>query len=118
MANQKHKTNETICWYCKRCTGGCSWMDFHEPVKGWKATPTLVYHMVNTPGVPSYCVNACPLYEPYFRELPRRLIAELLDVDIRTVFRYSVDKVLGLLLEMGHRVEYYDEDGKFYEFFD
>ena len=53
---------DTICWNCKKATGGCSWSDKLIPVDGWEAIPTRV-KMVLDKVVDSYKVIGCPLFE-------------------------------------------------------
>lgn len=36
------KEHETLCWTCKKATGGCSWSKSFTPIEGWKAIPTKV----------------------------------------------------------------------------
>ena len=54
--------NETLCWTCSKCTGGCSWSEDFIPVKGWKATARYVDEMDDAPPW-SYRVEECPEYE-------------------------------------------------------
>ena len=44
----------TLCWDCKRATGGCRWSDSLTPVKGWYAT------MKRNSGGITYVVHECP----------------------------------------------------------
>jgi hypothetical protein len=58
---------DTICWNCKRATGFCSWSEKFIPVKGWKATPTII-KIANRYGKNktydnSFLVHECPLFE-------------------------------------------------------
>ena len=58
-ANRKNK-NESLCWNCKNCFGGCSWSKDFAPVEGWKATET--YIPMNGEHAQSYKVIECPQY--------------------------------------------------------
>ena len=54
------KGDQSLCWRCKNCFGGCSWSESFEPVEGWSAERTLIKHFnVETP---SFLVRACPLF--------------------------------------------------------
>lgn len=54
------KGDQTLCWNCKNCFGGCSWSEKFEPVEGWNAERTLIkYFNVVTP---SFLVRDCPLF--------------------------------------------------------
>lgn len=66
MGNKKQPLH-SICQECFNF--GCSWHESFKPVKGWKATPTLVYNrrnngktIYNAP-MHSFKVIACPLYK-------------------------------------------------------
>ncbi len=75
---------ETLCWECKKATGGCSWADSLEPVEGWEATPTEVYGETYT----SYCVTSCPQFKlDDKRTITVKEIAEILNMNIRVLFR-------------------------------
>lgn len=49
------KLQQTLCWDCRRATGGCPWSDHLRPIKGWTAVPTKK----GTPFA-SYIVLECP----------------------------------------------------------
>ena len=55
-------TNSTLCWLCKHCIGGtacpCSKTNEGKPVDGWTAKETET-----DPGVKSWCVLKCPLFD-------------------------------------------------------
>lgn len=55
--------NEQLCWNCKHACGDCPWSRAYnkQPVKGWKAKPTLI----NNQGVlmKSFQIYECPLFE-------------------------------------------------------
>lgn len=57
---------ETLCWSCRvPGTGGCSWDKNFQPVEGWEAEPTkLRLWEKGGNGTDSFCVTACPLYQP------------------------------------------------------
>lgn len=50
-------TKYSLCWDCKRATGGCPWSDKLKPIKGWKAIP-----IGKTTARPysTYLVEECP----------------------------------------------------------
>lgn len=54
--------NETLCWYCKKAYGFCSWSDkSFTPVPGWEAEKTVIrcrYYVDD-----SYKVKSCPQFE-------------------------------------------------------
>lgn len=55
MANRdRYSEKHTLCEYCWRAYGRCSWSDRGEPVHGWKAQKSNV----------SYCVIECPKFIP------------------------------------------------------
>lgn len=53
---------QTLCWECKKSIGHCNWSRYLKPVPGWTATSTTIRYS-NTCDE-SYCVVACPEYEP------------------------------------------------------
>ena len=57
--------NATLCWECKKASGGCSWSKKFVPVEGWDATPTKVWvgHTSAKPYIDSFHVNECPEFE-------------------------------------------------------
>ena len=60
----KGKMKDTLCWECKRATGGSfrPWANWFIPVEGWKATPTRL-KMGNNRTITSYDVHECPIFE-------------------------------------------------------
>ena len=52
------RSPEQLCWTCKRACGGCPWSRYFTPIKGW--TAVSVYKDRNW----TYCITACPLYDP------------------------------------------------------
>lgn len=59
--------NETLCWYCEKACGNCSWSKNFTPVEGWKADPTKVQETID-----SFVVHECPKFE-----LMKYIIAKL-----------------------------------------
>lgn len=64
LARKVKKTTgyEQPCWTCEKACGHCAWSSkFHEPIKGWIATPTENYnyrgHVTK-----SYAIHFCPEY--------------------------------------------------------
>lgn len=54
----------TLCWFCRKATGGCSWSHHFEPIEGWDAEPTLVGTQKSAGGMQrSYHVKHCPEFE-------------------------------------------------------
>lgn len=51
------KQDETLCWDCRKFSGGCPWSKSFQPVEGWDAIP----REIGT--TDSFCVKACPLFE-------------------------------------------------------
>ena len=62
MANRyvHRKRDQSLCWNCKNCFGGCSWSKSFEPVEGWRAERTTIEYF-NTK-TPSFLVRDCPLF--------------------------------------------------------
>lgn len=84
---------ETLCWGCQNFAK-CSWAR-GVPVEGWDATPTKIVHCSKGEKVitESYIVNSCPQYKADKIQLANtRGIAEILNIDKRTVFRYLANK--------------------------
>ena len=55
---------ETLCWYCDKAGGNCSWSAKFQPVDGWNAIPTRIQTRDNPKGyVESYRVLDCPEFE-------------------------------------------------------
>ena len=54
------KEDQSLCWNCKNCFGGCSWSKSFEPVEGWSAERTTIEYF-NTE-TPSFLVRDCPLF--------------------------------------------------------
>ena len=64
MANRyvHRKEDQSLCWLCKNCFGGCSWSESLEPVEGWNAERTIIQHF--NAETPSFLVRDCPLFAP------------------------------------------------------
>ena len=62
MANRyvHRKGDQSLCWNCKNCFGGCSWSKSFEPVEGWRAERTTIEYF-NTE-TPSFLVRDCPRF--------------------------------------------------------
>lgn len=59
-------TTKTLCWECRRATGGCAWSKSFEPVSGWIALPTKINNNAaryDGRQTVSYHVINCPEYE-------------------------------------------------------
>ena len=54
------KEDQSLCWRCKNCFGGCSWAESFEPVEGWRTERTIIKNF-NTE-TPSFLVRDCPLF--------------------------------------------------------
>ena len=54
------KGDQSLCWSCKNCFGGCSWAESFEPVEGWRAERTIIKYF-NTK-IPSFLVRDCPRF--------------------------------------------------------
>ncbi len=50
----------TLCWNCKKATGGCSWADKLKPVKGWTAEK---YAPTKSKPYVTYTIHDCPEFE-------------------------------------------------------
>ena len=57
-------TKETLCWDCKKSTGGsnCPWANELKPVEGWEVIPTKIKMDVGRKS-DSYKVINCPLFK-------------------------------------------------------
>ena len=58
----------TLCWFCAKATGSCSWSRAFRPVPGWDAEPTKIklqkdYKTGRFMEDRSYYVKACPEFE-------------------------------------------------------
>lgn len=53
----------TLCWYCEKAIGGCCWSRYFQPVPGWKALSTVVYHSRSQKGMKSFLVLDCPEFK-------------------------------------------------------
>ena len=60
----------SLCWYCEKATGGCRWSKYFQPVKGWKALSTVLYHSKGEGGMKSFLVLDCPEFTADIREEP------------------------------------------------
>ena len=54
------KEDQSLCWRCKNCFGGCSWSESFEPVEGWRAERTIIQHF--NAETPSFLVRDCPRF--------------------------------------------------------
>ena len=54
------KEDQSLCWRCKNCFGGCSWSESFEPVEGWRTERTIIQHF--NAETPSFLVRDCPLF--------------------------------------------------------
>lgn len=74
--SEKYKGHlpKTLCEYCRHSEDGnvsiCPWAARFEPVPDWVAIPTTLYSNYKVNGrtvrreIKSYCVLACPIYQP------------------------------------------------------
>lgn len=68
-------TKETLCWKCANYSR-CSWAD-GIPVKGWKATPTIIHDCDGD--YSSFFVEDCPLFKADKKEeVTTKIIAQVL----------------------------------------
>lgn len=58
----------SLCWYCEKATGGCCWSKYFQPVEGWKARSTVIFHSKSAVGVKSYLVLDCPEFHADMKE--------------------------------------------------
>lgn len=58
------ENNDTLCWYCNKTCGRCSWTKSFIPVKGWEAEQTFIKTQNTFDS--SYLVKSCPEFEPRF----------------------------------------------------
>lgn len=56
------KYKATLCWYCQRAVGGCSWSRKFKPVEGWDAIPTKIWYGHKAEPLQSYIVKSCPQF--------------------------------------------------------
>lgn len=58
-----HQKKNTLCWSCKNCEGGCSWLREFKPVEGWEALHDVKKNDAAGRGdLESYLVLLCPEY--------------------------------------------------------
>ncbi len=50
----------TLCWDCKKATGGCSWSNKLRPVKGWTAQEVKP---TSSKPYTTYLVEQCPEFK-------------------------------------------------------
>ena len=105
----KKPEKETICWDCQNYSC-CSWSR-GKPVKGWKATPTIVENIIS--GYPhvveSFLVEACP---QFLQDKKRRIllkdVAVMLGMGERALYRFmrrkGRDRLGELLKEKGYKL--------------
>lgn len=53
---------ETLCWFCEKAAGGCSWSRKFKPVDGWDAKKTEIMSWFGGTQE-SYLVFSCPQFE-------------------------------------------------------
>lgn len=62
----KIQVGAQLCWTCKKACGGCSWSRKFEPVPGWEATPSVIYHgsgrQNNRRDIHTYHITGCPQF--------------------------------------------------------
>lgn len=78
---------DTLCWDCKYCRGGCSWMADGIPVEGWYANKCIIKERRKE--IVSYCVRACPNFHRRYKKWTLSEIAEFLGLT-----KNQVDNVL------------------------
>ena len=107
--------DETICWECKKATGGCSWSKKKaKPVDGWEADSTIVKGDGYT--FPSYLVKQCPEYaQDDKRILPTEKIAEILGVCRTTINKRPKSDTVERLAAKGITARYNYQDKLWYE---
>ena len=97
---------ETLCWKCANYSR-CSWCD-GIPVKGWKATPTVVHD--SDKDYNSFLVEDCPLFEADKKEeTTTEGIAQVLGRTSRSVASAlrrvdSMARLCGALKEKGYKL--------------
>ena len=112
MGNKKGwNEKETLCWECQNYSR-CSWSR-GKPVKGWKATPTVIVNRNNYGDkahvTHSFLVEACPHFKPdKKRGVLFVEIAEILGKTERSAYRLKQEKGIGrikdLLAEKGYKL--------------
>ena len=55
------KSQDTLCWQCKKSGGLCSWSSNLTPVEGWEAKETWIKFPEKV--VSGFCVLRCPEFE-------------------------------------------------------
>lgn len=70
MGNVRLK--EQLCWTCSHAAKGdisiCPWARDYKPVKGWKASRSIIPTHSLGHGYHSYAIEACPLYDKEIRK--------------------------------------------------
>ena len=64
------KKPASLCWYCEKAVSGCRWSRYFQPVPGWKALSTVLYHSKNEAGMKSFLVLDCPEFRADIKEEP------------------------------------------------
>lgn len=66
----RSNSKPTLCWSCKKATGGsdCPWANEFKPVEGWTATPERIKDSSRKKNqsakyMDSFHVYACPLFD-------------------------------------------------------
>lgn len=102
------KEKETLCWKCANYSR-CSWSD-GIPVKGWKATPTVIHDQDKE--YESFFVEYCPLFKKDKKEeTTTEGIAEVLGCTKWVVTRAlrahgSTVKLCNRLKEKGYKLHF------------
>lgn len=105
---------DTLCWSCKKCYGGCSWSKSFKPVEGWEADRTKVKSKESD--YSSYHVKSCPQYQPDEKRITTLAkIAVMVGVSERTLYRWSVEDITEAAKIKGYNIKYNWADKIWYE---
>lgn len=104
----------TLCWQCRKATGGCTWADELKPVEDWEAEATVIKGDGYTEN--SYHVKSCPEFEPDKRQIiTLERVAEMIGVSERTVYRWNVNDITERAKQRGYNLKYNWADKIWYE---
>lgn len=80
---KQEKYPDTLCWRCKKATGGCAWADCFYPVKGWRAKE-LSLRIKKGKTLKTFVVYTCPEYISDGRRTVEEIIQEIVNITGKT----------------------------------
>lgn len=102
------KSNNQLCWDCKKATGGCRWADRFLPVDGWEATPTKPQDRAD-----SFKIKSCPEFEADDIKIVKlKDIADILNIKLKNLYRIKLNKLKSLVKSHGLELFFYFDEEK------